>query len=157
MQLSLSAKNLRVSWSPPPTWGNMDILPLKYHIMYQWTSRGIHKSVTVSSFNHTHTSFRGTPSKVFLKSPIVGICFFLHLKLLIRFFCLPRDPRTHIHLNLIHVLLQLGPFESTSVNLRELTPGRSYLFQVCAKELLGLGRCSNWSSAVNITLPRNNL
>lgn len=71
VQLSLSAKSLWVSWSPPPTWGNMDILPLKYHIKYQWTSRGIHKSVTVSSFNHT-CSLRGTPSNIFLKKSHCG-------------------------------------------------------------------------------------
>ncbi|XP_058472133.1 interleukin-27 subunit beta [Solea solea] len=50
--------------------------------------------------------------------------------------------------------VNLGPFESTKVELKGLTPGRSYLFQVCAKELLGLGKCSHWSSPVNVTIPQ---
>ncbi|XP_026195766.1 interleukin-27 subunit beta [Anabas testudineus] len=88
------SRNLMVSWSPPPTWDNLDILPLKYQILYQWEHRGNPKSVN------------------------------------------------------------LGPFESTKVELKGLTPGRRYLFQVCAKELLGLGECSDWSSPVTITIPR---
>lgn len=50
--------------------------------------------------------------------------------------------------------MKLGPFESTTAHLRGLAPGREYQFQVCAKELLGLGQCSHWSSAVKVTLPR---
>ncbi|XP_069391478.1 interleukin-27 subunit beta isoform X3 [Paralichthys olivaceus] len=42
--------------------------------------------------------------------------------------------------------VKLGPFERTEVELKGLTPGRVYGFQVCAKELLDLGKCSNWSS-----------
>ncbi|XP_042356882.1 interleukin-27 subunit beta [Plectropomus leopardus] len=53
--------------------------------------------------------------------------------------------------------VNLGPFESTKVELRGLTPGRTYLFQVCAKELLGLGKCSDWSAPVKITIPRRKL
>ncbi|XP_036928654.1 interleukin-27 subunit beta [Acanthopagrus latus] len=87
-------RNLLVEWSPPPSWANLDILPLKYQILYQWENRGTPKSVN------------------------------------------------------------LGPFESTKVELKGLIPGRPYMFQVCAKELLGLGRCSDWSSPVNITIPR---
>nr|XP_020469709.1 interleukin-27 subunit beta [Monopterus albus] len=87
-------RNLLVEWSPPPTWADLQIFPLKYQIRYQWENRGIPKSVN------------------------------------------------------------LGPFESTSVELKGLTPGRAYLFQVCAKELLGLGKCSNWSSPIKITIPR---
>uniref|UniRef100_A0A4W6E4T4 Fibronectin type-III domain-containing protein n=1 Tax=Lates calcarifer TaxID=8187 RepID=A0A4W6E4T4_LATCA len=87
-------RNLLVEWSPPPTWANLDIFPLKYQIMYQWENRGTPKFVS------------------------------------------------------------LGPFENTRVELRGLTPGKVYQFQVCAKELLGLGECSNWSSPVNITIPR---
>ncbi|KAL6105475.1 ebi3 [Pungitius sinensis] len=49
--------------------------------------------------------------------------------------------------------VNLGPFEGTSVELNRLTPGRTYLFQVCAKELLGLGKCSAWSSPVKYTIP----
>ncbi|XP_008290085.1 interleukin-27 subunit beta [Stegastes partitus] len=48
----------------------------------------------------------------------------------------------------------LGPLEDTKIELKGLTPGRTYLFQVCARELLGLGECSNWSSPVEITIPR---
>lgn len=51
-------------------------------------------------------------------------------------------------------LWQIGPFETTSAELRELRPGRPYLVQVCAQELLGLGECSEWSEAVNVTLPK---
>ncbi|XP_069566808.1 interleukin-27 subunit beta [Brachyistius frenatus] len=86
--------NLLVEWSPPPTWTNTDIFPLKYHIMYQWENRGTPKSVN------------------------------------------------------------LGPTENTKIELKRLTLGRAYLFQVCAKELLGLGKCSDWSSPVKITIPR---
>lgn len=90
----LNSRSLLVEWSPPPTWANLDIIPLKYQILYQWENRGTPKSVN------------------------------------------------------------LGPFESTKVELKGLTPGRPYLFQVCAKELLGLGKCSDWSSPVKITVPR---
>ncbi|XP_060918886.1 interleukin-27 subunit beta [Labrus mixtus] len=85
-------RNLLVEWSPPPTWTNMDIFPLKYQILYKWENRGTPKSVN------------------------------------------------------------LGPFESTKAELKGLTPGRPYFFQVCAKELLDLGECSDWSSPVNITI-----
>lgn len=43
--------------------------------------------------------------------------------------------------------------ETTRIELKELSPGRTYTFQVCACELLGLGECSSWSSSVKITLP----
>lgn len=62
-----------------------------------------------------------------------------------------------LNIYIIHFLLQLGPFETTKVELKGLTAGRPYLFQVCAKELLGLGKCSEWSSAVRITIPRAKL
>lgn len=52
---------------------------------------------------------------------------------------------------------QIGPFETTSVELRELRPGKPYLIQVCAKDLLGLGECSDWSEAVNVTIPKGKL
>lgn len=52
-----------------------------------------------------------------------------------------------------HFLLQLGPLERTKLELRGLKSGRPYLFQVCAKDLLDLGECSYWSSAVKITIP----
>ncbi|XP_076013683.1 interleukin-27 subunit beta [Genypterus blacodes] len=87
-------RNLTVEWSPPATWSNLDIFPLKYHIQYKWEIRGTPKSVP------------------------------------------------------------LGPFESTRVDLRGLSPGRTYLFQVCAMELLGLGECSNWSSPVETIMPK---
>lgn len=86
----LNIRNLLVQWSPPPTWTNLDIFPLKYHIRYQWENRST----------------------------------------------------------------DLGPIEDTKIELKGLTPGRTYLFQVCAKELLGLGKCSDWSLPVNITVPR---
>lgn len=49
---------------------------------------------------------------------------------------------------------QIGPFETTSAELRELRTGRPYMVQVCAQELLGLGECSEWSEAVNVTVPK---
>lgn len=49
---------------------------------------------------------------------------------------------------------QIGPFETTSAELRELRTGRPYMVQVCAQELLGLGECSEWSEAVNVTIPK---
>ncbi|XP_070777020.1 interleukin-27 subunit beta [Enoplosus armatus] len=92
-----NVKSLLVKWSPPPTWANLDILPLKYQILYQWENKGTPKSIN------------------------------------------------------------LGPFESTMVELKGLIPGRPYLLQVCAKELLGLGECSDWSLPVKITIPRAKL
>ncbi|KAF0044101.1 hypothetical protein F2P81_003259 [Scophthalmus maximus] len=89
-----NGRDLLVEWSPPSTWNDLDIFPLKYQIMYQWEIRGIPKSVN------------------------------------------------------------LGPFESSKVELKGLSPGRTYLFRVCARELLGLGKFSSWSSPVNITIPR---
>ncbi|XP_004540350.1 interleukin-27 subunit beta [Maylandia zebra] len=90
-------RKLLVEWSPPPTWTNLAIFPLKYQIIYQWENKGIRRSVN------------------------------------------------------------LGPYENTTVELKALTPGRPYLFQVCARELLGLGKCSDWSMPVKITIPRKRL
>ncbi|KAM4542248.1 interleukin-27 subunit beta [Odontesthes bonariensis] len=50
--------------------------------------------------------------------------------------------------------VNLGPIENTEFEMRGLIPGRAYLFQVCAKELLGLGQCSDWSSPAKITIPK---
>ncbi|XP_032356554.1 interleukin-27 subunit beta [Etheostoma spectabile] len=91
----LDIRNLLVEWSPPQSWTNLDIFPLKYQILYQRKGRG------------------GPPKS-----------------------------------------LNLGPYESTKVELKGLTQGYDYVFQVCAKELLGLGECSDWSSPVQITIPR---
>uniref|UniRef100_A0A3Q3W598 Fibronectin type-III domain-containing protein n=1 Tax=Mola mola TaxID=94237 RepID=A0A3Q3W598_MOLML len=93
IRVSLNNTNLLVEWSPPSSWANLDVLPLKYHILYQWEIRGILQSV------------------------------------------------------------KLGPLERTKLELRGLKSGRPYLFQVCAKDLLDLGECSYWSSAVKITIP----
>ncbi|XP_008397518.1 interleukin-27 subunit beta [Poecilia reticulata] len=51
----------------------------------------------------------------------------------------------------------LGPYENTKAELKGLIPGRTYQFQVCAKEMLGLGQCSDWSSPVKITIPTTKL
>lgn len=40
-------RNLLVEWAPPPSWTNLEILPLKYQILYQWENRGNPKSVNV--------------------------------------------------------------------------------------------------------------
>ncbi|KAG7225897.1 hypothetical protein INR49_014325 [Caranx melampygus] len=85
-----NSRDLLVEWSPPCTWPNLDIFPLKYKIKYQWENRGSPKTVN------------------------------------------------------------LGPVETTKIELKELTPGQVYLFQVCAMELLGLGECSNWSSPLQV-------
>lgn len=50
--------------------------------------------------------------------------------------------------------VNLGPFESTKIPLKGLASGRTYQFQVCAKEILGLGHCSDWSSPFNVTISR---
>nr|XP_057946872.1 interleukin-27 subunit beta [Doryrhamphus excisus] len=100
VDIKVSPHNVRavlIEWSAPPTWTYLDIVPLKYQILYHWNIKGTTKSVT------------------------------------------------------------LGPLENTSVELKGLIPGRSYLFRVCAKELLGLGQCSRWSSPVTVTLPKKNL
>ncbi|KAJ3613744.1 hypothetical protein NHX12_019990 [Muraenolepis orangiensis] len=86
-------RKLVVEWSPPPTWSNLDVFPLKYRLRYRWSNR----------------------------------------------------PRNHT--------VQLGPYESTRVALGGLVPGRAYLFQVCAMELLDLGQCSEWSPPVEMVLP----
>lgn len=49
-------RNLLVEWSPPPSWANLDILPLKYQILYQWENRGTPKSVNVRMLFHLNTS-----------------------------------------------------------------------------------------------------
>lgn len=41
-------RKLLVEWSPPPTWTNLAIFPLKYQIIYQWENKGIRRSVKVS-------------------------------------------------------------------------------------------------------------
>lgn len=41
-------RKLLVEWSPPPTWTNLAIFPLKYQIIYQWENKGIRRSVNVS-------------------------------------------------------------------------------------------------------------
>ncbi|CAL8284251.1 unnamed protein product [Lota lota] len=87
-----SLRRLVVEWSPPPTWSNLEVFPLKYRLRYQRL----------------------------------------------------QSPSTH----------NLGPYESTTVTLAGLAPGRSYLFQVCAMELLGLGECSNWSLPVEVFTAR---
>ncbi|XP_054652783.1 interleukin-27 subunit beta [Dunckerocampus dactyliophorus] len=100
VDIKVSPHNVRavlMEWSAPPTWTHMDIVPLKYQIMYQWDVKGTTKSVN------------------------------------------------------------LGPLENTSVELKGLIPGRTYLFRVCARELLGLGQCSRWSSPVTVTLPKKKL
>ncbi|XP_068456289.1 interleukin-27 subunit beta [Clinocottus analis] len=94
LRVSPAGRSLLVQWSAPPTWTNLDIVPLKYHILYRWGG-----GVSMKTAN-------------------------------------------------------LGPFENTRVELKGLAAGRTYLFQVCAKELLGLGRCSSWSSAVTHAVPK---
>lgn len=59
-----------------------------------------------------------------------------------------------LSLKLFSFSQQIGPFETTSAELRELRPGRPYLVQVCAQELLGLGECSEWSEALSVTVPK---
>lgn len=54
----------------------------------------------------------------------------------------------------LNFLLQVGPFETTKVQLKRLSPGRSYQLQMCATELLGLGECSDWTAAVPVTIPK---
>ncbi|XP_057714734.1 interleukin-27 subunit beta [Corythoichthys intestinalis] len=53
--------------------------------------------------------------------------------------------------------VSLGPLERTSMEVMGLSPGRKYMFQVCAQDLLGLGQCSLWSWPVTITLPTNKM
>ncbi|XP_077429389.1 interleukin-27 subunit beta-like isoform X1 [Vanacampus margaritifer] len=81
-------------------------------------------------------------------------------------------PPTWTHLNMVPLKYQitykwdhkgqnksvsLGPLESTSVELKSLSPGREYVFQVCAMDLLGLGQWSLWSSPLTVTLPTNKM
>ncbi|XP_053701459.1 interleukin-27 subunit beta [Synchiropus splendidus] len=90
---SRNHSNIMVTWSPPPTWANLEIFPLKYEMLYHYDHRG----------------------KTWTK--------------------------------------RTGPFERTAAELKGLCPGRTYRFQVCAKELLDLGQCSTWSSPVQVTVP----
>lgn len=49
VRVSLQNKrHLLVEWSPPSSWRDLEIFPLKYHIRYQWENRGSPKSVNVS-------------------------------------------------------------------------------------------------------------
>ncbi|CAL8289349.1 unnamed protein product [Gadus morhua 'NCC'] len=94
------SRRLAVEWSPPPTWSNLEVFPLKYRLRYQRSGRS------------------------------------------------ERSLRTADH------PVDLGPYESTRVELPGLAAGRTYRFQVCAMELLGLGECSTWSSPVEVLTPR---
>ncbi|XP_014005894.1 interleukin-27 subunit beta [Salmo salar] len=49
--------------------------------------------------------------------------------------------------------ITLDPFEDTKKVLPRLSPGRSYLVQVCSMELMGLGQSSDWSLPVTVTMP----
>lgn len=40
-------RHLLLRWSPPPTWDNLDIFPLKYQLRYQWENRGLTRTVHV--------------------------------------------------------------------------------------------------------------
>lgn len=90
LRVSQKVRKLVVDWSPPPTWSNLDVFPLKYQLRLSWSHRGD---------NHT-------------VSP--------------------------------------GPYEDTKVTMPGLAPGRTYVLQVCAMELLGLGECSDWSLPVKV-------
>lgn len=49
----LNLRSLLVKWSPPLTWANLDIVPLKYHIQYKWESKGTERFVNVrTTLNH---------------------------------------------------------------------------------------------------------
>ncbi|XP_017273911.1 interleukin-27 subunit beta [Kryptolebias marmoratus] len=50
--------------------------------------------------------------------------------------------------------VNLGPFENTKAELKGLISGRAYQFQVCAKEMLNLGQCSDWTPPVKVTIPK---
>ncbi|CAN9502434.1 unnamed protein product [Ophioblennius macclurei] len=57
-------RNLLVEWSPPPTWANLDIFPLKYHILYQWENRGIPMLVKLGPVENTKIELKGlTPGR----------------------------------------------------------------------------------------------
>ncbi|XP_055785812.1 interleukin-27 subunit beta-like isoform X2 [Salvelinus fontinalis] len=49
--------------------------------------------------------------------------------------------------------ITLDPFEDTKKVLPGLSPGRSYLVQVCSMELMGLGQSSDWSLPITVTIP----
>uniref|UniRef100_A0AAY5KZL2 Fibronectin type-III domain-containing protein n=1 Tax=Esox lucius TaxID=8010 RepID=A0AAY5KZL2_ESOLU len=49
--------------------------------------------------------------------------------------------------------ITLDPFENTQKVLPGLSPGRSYLVQVCSMEHMGMGQSSNWSPPVTVTMP----
>lgn len=60
IRVSPNNTDLLVEWSPPSSWANLDVLPLKYHIRYQWEIRGILQSVKVRV-----TIIKTTPIKSF--------------------------------------------------------------------------------------------
>lgn len=47
LRVSPKVRGVLLEWSPPPTWANLDIFPLKYQIRFQWNIRGIPKNVNV--------------------------------------------------------------------------------------------------------------
>ncbi|XP_056282504.1 interleukin-27 subunit beta [Pseudoliparis swirei] len=55
-------RGLLVEWSPPPTWTNLDIFPLKYQIRYRWEIRGSQKSATLGPFESTRVELKGLAS-----------------------------------------------------------------------------------------------
>ncbi|XP_028293565.1 interleukin-27 subunit beta [Gouania willdenowi] len=47
-----------VQWNPPPTWNNLDLFPLKYHVQYQWESRDGPRSVNLGPFENTSVELK---------------------------------------------------------------------------------------------------
>ncbi|KAE8290073.1 Leptin receptor [Larimichthys crocea] len=69
----LNIRNLLVEWSPPPTWANLNIFPLKYQILYQWESRGTPRSINLGPFESTKVELKGlTPGRPYL---VPGVCY----------------------------------------------------------------------------------
>ena len=44
---------LAVEWSPPPTWSNLEVFPLKYRVRYQRTQRSRRSQLSQRPVNHT--------------------------------------------------------------------------------------------------------
>lgn len=57
LRVSPKVRSLLVEWSPPTTWANLDIFPLKYQIRFQWEIWGKPKFVNVRKTHSKQSCF----------------------------------------------------------------------------------------------------
>jgi len=109
--------------------------------------------IHIATHTHTHSQTHSKQPITVSKEQNIPLNLFFFFSNKVLHFILKLQM---LHSNAVCVpfLHQLGPFESTRVELKGLASGRTYRLQVCAQDLLGLGACSNWSSPVDHVVPR---